>query len=246
MSRDLPLWEDDESDVRAEHKLQSGHALISTDDIDRALKKIGPAFSLPKPTRTSHDIRAEWIPEEKGFVVLNDDKNWHFILVRAKDCTAVFAPHFLFFNSRNWIKLGRRLRAQVTVVDQLDIGSFAYTVFRQGKHICNACRDGTGIHETKMGPIECYLDGKLIYQADDATERFTPDIVEFLARDVIICVDQRGQIRFKVPLSKDEYIEPLAVRHAVFPGEQSRMRLFLSGSAPIQKRASPNDNPGRV
>ena len=93
---------------------------------------------------------------------------------------------------------------------------FYYTVFTKGKHICNAHRDQSGIHQSKMAPMEFYLDGKLIHKADDEKDQFTEDTLKFISEDVIIDVDEQRRIRFKTPLSEDEYHQPEEVRHAVF------------------------------
>lgn len=220
MSRDLPLWEDDESDIRIEHRLQSGHALVLTEDMERVVKKVRTVFGLGNPIKNSDKIIFDWLPQEQKrkitATVLNDENYWHFILANFESNIAIFAPHFLFFNSTKWIKLGRKLKVQLTYVHQLDMDSFGYTIFIKGKRVCTACRDLSGIRQTKMAPMEFYLDGKLIHRADDEKDQFTEDTLKFISEDVLIEVDDQGQVQFKVPLSKDEFRQPTKVKHLMF------------------------------
>ena len=65
MSKDLPLWEDDESDVRIEHRLQSGHALVLTEDMEAVLKKVRTVFGLDNPIKNSDNIEFDWLPQEQ-------------------------------------------------------------------------------------------------------------------------------------------------------------------------------------
>jgi len=220
VSKDLPLWEDDESDVKLEYRLQSGHALISTSDIDQILKNIRAVFKCRKAIKISNEAKFEWLPQEqkKGVraTVLNDDKYWHFIIAIFDSTAAIFAPHFLFFNSAKWIKLGRKLKVHLAYVHQLDLDSFGYTVFMKGKRVCSAHRDQSGVHQSKMTPMEFYLDGKLIYKADDEKDKLTEDTLKFISEDVLLELHGQGQAQFKVPLTKDEFRQPTKVRHLIF------------------------------
>ena len=221
MSKDLPLWKNDESDVKLEYRLQVGHALVSTSDIQQVLKITRSVFKLSKPITVSNKVELNRLPQEqkRGVVatLLNDDHHWHFIFAKFELHIAIFAPHFLFFNSTRWIRLGKKLKVQLAFIHQLHIDSFGYTVFAKGKRICSAHRDQSGIHQSKMTPMEFYLDGKLIHRADDEKDQFTEDILRFISEDMIICVDKEHEVRFKIPLSKNEYREPTAIRHAIFP-----------------------------
>lgn len=223
MSKDLPLWEDDESDVKLEYRLQHGHVLLATDNVDRVVEKVRSVFKLRKPIKISDEAKPEWLPQEQKrkitATVLNDESYWHFILAKFKKNIAIFAPHFLFFNSTKWMKLSRKLKVQLTFVKQGGSNScyyYYYYVFKNGKHMCNANRDQSGIHQSKMGPMEIYLDGKLIHKADDEKDQFTEDTLKFILEDVLIEVDDEGQVQFKVPLSKDEFRQPTKVKHLMF------------------------------
>lgn len=220
MSKDLPLWKNDESDVNLEYRLQFGHALVSTSDIQQVLKITRSVFKLSKPITVSNKVELKRLTQEqkRGVVatLLNDDHHWHFILAKFELNIAIFAPHFLFFNSTTWNRLGKKLKVQLAYIHQLDIDSFGYTVFAKGKRICSAHRDQSGIHQSKITPIEFYLEGKLIHRANDEKDQLTEDTLRFISEDMIICVDEQHRVRFKTPLSENEYREPTAIRHVIF------------------------------
>jgi len=220
MSKDLPLWENDESDVKLEYRLQFGHTLVSTGDIEITLKKLRSVFKLAKPIMISNKVEHALLPQEqkKGITatVLNDENHWHFVLANIRSHIVIFGPHMLFYDSSKWIKLSRKLRVQLALVGRGDVDIFYYTIFANGKHLCNAARDQSGIHQSKMEPMEFYLDGKLIYKADDEKDQFTEDTLKFLSEDVIIDVDEQQQVRFITPLSKGEIHAPSAIRHVIF------------------------------
>jgi hypothetical protein len=224
VSKDLPLWENDESDVKLEYRLQFGHALVSTSDIQQVLKITRSVFKLSKPITVSNKVELKRLPQEQKrgvfATLLNDDHHWHFILAQFDLKIAIFAPHFLFFNSTSWNRLGKKLKVQLAYIHQLDVDSFGYTVFAKGKRMCNAHRDQSGIHHSKMTPIEFYLDGKLIHRADDEKDQFTEDTLRFISEDMIICVNKEREIRFMIPLSKNEFREPSSILHAVFACKQ--------------------------
>ena len=224
MSKDLPLWEDDGSDVKIEHRLQSGHALVLTDDMERVLKRIRSVFGLSKPIKISDEAKPEWLPQEqkRGITVtlLNDERHWHFILANFQSRIAIFAPHCLFFDSAKWMKLSRKLKVQLAFVLQGNIDSYYYYVFVKGKHICSVDRDVSGIHQREMEPMEFYLNGKLIHRTDDEKYQFTEDTAQLISEDVIVEVDAQRRVRFKTPLSEGEFREPSSVRHAVFKAKQ--------------------------
>ena len=223
MSKALPLWENDESDVKLEHRCQYGHVLLRTEDIDLVLKRIRSILRLGRPKMLAQEIDQKSLPwnREEGICVLDTSTYWHFILARLKSNIAIFAPHFLFHNNANWIKLSRRLKVQMSSVHQLDLESFGYIIFNKGKHICGACRDLSGIHESVPAPMEFYLEGTLIAKIDDETGRFTEDMINFLSDDVVLqsCEDQ--QLRFVTPLSREIFQQPSAIRHAIFPSKKS-------------------------
>jgi len=169
MSKDLPLWEDDESDVKVEYRLQFGHALVSTTDIEQVLEKLRSIFKLGRPVSISNTVNVKKLPRDKktGATILDEDNYWHFILANIESNIAIFAPHMLFHNSSNWIKLSRKIKAQLAFVKQIDSDSYYYYIFIKGKHICNAAKDQSGIHESVMEPVEAYLNGKLIYKTKE-------------------------------------------------------------------------------
>ena len=223
MSKDLPLWENDESDIKLEHRLHYGHVLLASDDIEKILEKARAVFKLRKPINSSDEIELDWLPrkQKKGITatVLNDDKHWHFILASIKSNVAIFAPHLLFHNSTNWIKLSRKLKIQLAYVHQMDFNSYYYYVFVNGKHECNAALDQSGIHQSKMAQMEFYMNGKLFYKVDEEEDKLTPELIRFVSEDVIIDVDEQRKVRFKTPLSENEYREPKAIRHVIFPAK---------------------------
>jgi len=176
------------------------------------------SFWLRKPLMSASEIRSEWLPEEKGIVLLNDAEKWHFIFAVFGRIMVVFAPHFLLFNSRKWIRLSRKLGAILGLVDfHYDMDFCSYTLFAKGKHICNAAWNKAGIHQSKMAPMEFYLNGKLIYKVKEEKDLLTQELKDFIAEDVIIDIDKDRRVRFKKPLTENEYHEPTAVRHIVFP-----------------------------
>jgi len=216
MSIDLPMWEDDESDIKIEYRLQSGHVWVEKNDINLVLKKLQVIFSLGHSDEISDEIIPQCLPDKKGVMLLEDDNSKHFILAKFKSNVAIFAPHTLFFSSINWIKLSRKLNTKLAFVRQADFDLFGYYIFDRGQHICNAHRDLFGIHESKMEPMEFYLDGKLIYKINEEKDKLTQDILDFISEDVIICIDENRKVQFKTPLSQNEYKEPEEVRHVVF------------------------------
>ena len=215
MSKDLPLWEDDESDVKLEYRLQYGHVLIATRDLDQVLKKMCNVFKLGKPVYLQSGVDANNLPSVNDFTLLSNDANWHFIFAQYNRNTTVFCPHFLFFNSRNWIRLSRKLNTILGYVHQ-DVDFYSYLLFTKGKYTCHAVLEFEGIRQLKMDAIECYFDKKLIYKVDEEKDMLTQELKDFIAQDVIIDIDENRKIRFKTPLSKNDYHEPDEVRHAIF------------------------------
>lgn len=215
MSRDLPMWNDDESDVRLEYRFQYGHVLLARCEVDSVLKKLCSVFKLGKPIVVLDEIKSEELPSENDFTLLNNDKYWHFIIAQVGSNTFIFGPHRLFLGSYGWITVSRKLRVQLACV-QADFDVLYYTIFRSGKHICNAALRSKGISQIKMGAMELYLNGKLFYKVKEEKDLITEDMKKFIESDIIICIDENQKIRFKKPLSKNEYIEPDEVRHSIF------------------------------
>jgi hypothetical protein len=237
MSKDLPLWDNDESDVKLEYRLQAGHVIISLQSVERVLKRIRSVFKLSGPTAVSSKIEPDWLPCEDNITLLSDHDNWHFVIAEFGDITAIFGPHKLFLTNHNWTKVSRKLKVKLASVHQLNLNLFSYTVFNKGKHVCNATRDHTGIHQSKMFPMEFYLNGKLIHRADSEKEQLTEDTLEFLSKDVTIAIHEQRSLRFKTPLTEDEFRQPTEVRHVVFapnwkavPGYDARGRSVHSRS----------------
>jgi hypothetical protein len=216
MSRELPLWEDDESDVKIEYRLQFGHALVPRLDIGGVLKNIQSIFKLGKSLSFSNSIENLPRDTKTGATILNENDFWHFIFADMETNIVIFAPHMLFHNSSNWIKLSQKLKDTLAVINQGDLNLFHYSIFTKGKLVCNAAIDQTGLHESVVRPIEAYLNGKLIYKHEEEKGRFNEEIRNFISKDVIIDIDENGKVRFKKLLSKNDYIEPIQVCHVVF------------------------------
>jgi len=134
MSEDLPLWEDDESDVKLENRLQYGHVIIHTYDLERAVQTVRSAFKLGKETSFSDKIISNFLSEEQGLLLLNDDKNWNFIFARMSSFLGIYGPHRIFLGSYKWDRISRKLKSLLALVHKGE-GCFYYTVFFKGKHI---------------------------------------------------------------------------------------------------------------
>jgi len=218
MSRALPLWEEDESDVKPEHRLHFGHVLLETEQTDRVLNMLCSVLKLPRLDALWAEINTEVLPREprSGVWLLNDDEHGYFIIATVGPNTAVFGPHMFFFSSSRWIKLSRKLKTLLAFASQLDLDSFSYTLFLNGRHICNACRNRSGVRESVMEPIEFYLNGRVIYKAKEEEGKLTEELRQFISQDIIIDVDESGELQFVTPFSKQVCHKPTTVRHAVF------------------------------
>lgn len=221
MSRELPLWEEDESDVRLEYRLLSGHVLVEYGEIDRLCQKVQSVLGLGKPISIRQEVRAEWLPREKAFVVLEGKQTRQLIFARFGPVIAVFGPHKLFFSSLKWIRLSRKLKTRLAFVRQDDIDMFSYIVFRNGKRQCSAYWDRKGIHELEYEAMEFYLDRKLIYKREPEKGKLTEDILRFVSRDILIQIMETGGVSFVTPLSAAAYHEAANLRHVVFPVHNS-------------------------
>lgn len=218
------MWEDDESDVKLKYRLQYGHVLIETHEIDLVIKKTRSSIRLRKPAKTFSKLGLECLPEQEGITVMNDKNNWHFVFAVFGLNTAVFAPHFLFFHSKTWKKVSHKLGVRLAIVD-LHENYFWYTLFNDGKHICNAALEPEGIRQMKIGPMEFHLNGKMFHKVNEEKNLLTNELINFISSDVIIDIDENKQVRFKKPLSTNEYHEPQAVRHAIFAANKKLLKL---------------------
>jgi len=243
---DINLWEEDGSNVKLEYRLQYSHVIVLTKDIERVIKIIRnldpsdnnflldyplrssierivasitfgklSSYWLKKPLMLATKVKSDWLPEENGVVLLNDFSKWHFIIAVFRQTTAIFAPHFLFFNNRKWRRLSKKLRTLLGYVNN-SVDFIHYGMFINGKHICNAVLESSGIRQLKVEPMNFCLDGKLIYKTEKEKDLLTEEMKDFIYEDVMIDIDPKRQVRFKKPLTQSHYCNPTMVRHVVF------------------------------
>ncbi len=218
MSKNLPLWNKNETDVLIEHRLQYGHILLLKHEYEALLKKIQKIFKFKKPVDIHETLNKNALPshEPQKTFLLNDEKVWHFIFAEcAKDIMAIYAPHFLFFNSSKWIQLNRKTKGWLFYVDHGDSNEFFYTIFNSGNHYCNACYDLSGIHKLTHEPVDVYFNKELIFHKKDDSKDLTPELIEIISNDVVIANDTQKGIKFLTPIKNDEIL-PVSTYHVVF------------------------------
>ncbi len=218
MSKDLPLWDDEEADVLIEHRFQYGHILLSLHKSVDLAKRIAKAFGLKKPVGLYERVNADVLEyeQQKSTLLLSSDELWHFIVAElASGVTMIYGPHFLFFNSRRWVELHRDVTGWLLYVTRGDSQQFFYTIFNKGKHYCNACRDSSGIHKLVHAPVDVRLENRSIYRKPGPPKDLTPELVEMIANDAVPVNDGRGSIQFRTSIGSAS-VKPISVRHFMF------------------------------
>ncbi len=219
MSINLPFWNEKETDVQIEYRLQFGHVLSTENDFDQLLKKIRKAFNLKKPLHIFEALDVHSLPldEQKTTYLLNDTEKWHFIIAKfASNIMTIHAPHFLFFNNKKWIVLSKLLKSSFLVVsEQLDHDLFHYIIFKGGKLYCNAYRNSEGICKSTHAPVNVYFKDELIFHKEDDSQNLNSELVELLSDDMyMIGAPERG-VKYLKPMQNNE-IKPVMTFHIVF------------------------------
>lgn len=216
MSDDLPFWNENETDVKIEYRLQFGHVLLLHNDFDFFLKKLQNVFKLKKPVNIFETLDTQVLPYHQNTYLLNDEHKWHIVYAKFENNVAtVHAPHFLFFNNSKWIKLSELLKSFVIVSEQFDRNLFHYTIFKNGKLLCNAYRDPEGIHKSTHAPVNVYFNNEIIFHKEDDSKDLIPEIIEIISSDAVLIGNVEKGIKLLSPIKNHE-IQPTSVCHLVF------------------------------
>jgi hypothetical protein len=219
MSNDLPLWNNDKSDVLPQYRIQYGHVLIKHADFEDLIKLIKSIYKLKKTHVVYNYIEMSSInqKEQGKYVYLSDDSHWHFIMaIFYGDTMVIYAPHFLFYNNINWMRLSKKISSYLFVFNQIDINLFHWTIFHNGELYCNVHKDITGIHKSIHAPVEISFNNRVIYTKEDDTKELKPDLIDLIKKDIILTYDSKKGFLFKSTINKDKVENPIAVRHIVF------------------------------
>lgn len=218
MSKNLPFWNEKETDVLIEYRFQFGHILMPKHEFGLVQKNIQRVFNLKKPVGLFETLDIHILPYNscKKIYLLNNKQRWHFILAElANNVIAIYAPHFLFFNNSKWIKLSKLMKSFLIVSEQYDNDLFHYTIFDRGELFCNVYSDSEGIHKSTHAPVNIYLDGKILYHKKDDSEELTSELKGMILNDVVINGSLEKSIKFKVPIINTE-VQPISVHHIVY------------------------------
>jgi hypothetical protein len=123
-SKELPLWNDDETDVRPEYQLTYGHALIGTRlSAKELLQSLG--FRI---TEELSGAASELPCDPMGNYVFLSGDIYEFFLVDQGQQTAVFGDRTLFFNNKAWIALSKSHKVPLAVVTRTDKDAYFFDI----------------------------------------------------------------------------------------------------------------------
>lgn len=135
---DLPLWNRDETAVLVPYQSSYGHVQLNA-DVNRLCAVVRGLFRLGKLIQDG-PFQGTDLPVLPKTTVrsLYDFDTVHLLVRRTPYGASLYAPHFLFFNSRRWMVVNWCVGGSMVYVSQLDHEEFSFDIFRRGKHRCLA------------------------------------------------------------------------------------------------------------
>ncbi len=218
MSRELPLWNEDETDILPKFQLSFGHIVCDAQLNQTLVSYLCDELELGKLTYFG-EFKPETLPAHvsNGFRTLGTVDCAHVLIVNFVHHCVVFGPHMFFFNNTAWISWNKRVGGLMAIVGRQDVSDCTYLVFRSGKRLLSASVKEKNIQILEDPNVEVYFQRDILYRTSDEEVEATQDIVSLLRTDVEIS-QENGEIHIRERFS-DKAVLPDHLKHFVFRRE---------------------------
>lgn len=219
----LPLWTDDETDVRPEYHLSFGHLLCDMQLDEPSIQVLAKYLDLGALEYAgSIDLDRLPIHPRVGCRNLGSLELANILVARNGSYSVLFGPHKLFFNNTRWIKWNKKIGGLMVPAHRQSLTETSYNVFENGKRLLSAWAEGNQIRCREDPEIVAYLNGKQISCIPGAKPNMSEAIAALLRADVHVAEAPEG-IHFARVLSG----EPIAdVVHFSFKARRRWLRFW--------------------
>jgi hypothetical protein len=190
LSKELPVWNEDETDILPEFQLTYAHALIdNAGSVDSIVAHAGiqvletrsfTGFELPRDPQHGFTFR-------KG-------ADMYAIAGRDEMVTCIFGDRTLFLRPERWIKLSSK--HTVSLVTQQANDEYFYRVFAKKKPIASAAREQGELRMIGNVTVRASYKDRLV-AAVTANPAPPASVEQFLARDMELVVSEQGHVSMR-------------------------------------------------
>jgi hypothetical protein len=187
LSKELPVWNDAETDILPDFHLTYGHALIANAPaVDTIFSRAGIRVLASRPFTGSE------LPQDVEQKLTFRQGTEMYAIASSDDlATCIFGDRTLFLRPEPWIKLSTKFI--VSIVTQQANDEYFYRVFSKQKLIATAAREQGRLRMIGNITVRASYQNRLV-AAVTANPPPPASVEKFLAGDMELVITQPGQV----------------------------------------------------